>query len=483
MNSSRFLLSACTNRPILTSIDKVRLDRRDGIAKVIDTLACVAGATVITLYKGPTIFLPSSQPPPGLSAVSSSAVAETWLGDAKAGKSWTLGCIYLTVLKKYPARLFVTSYTCFFGVIQFLIIAAFVERKAQAWAFHSGTEVFERQLTRCSFLASSGLHRKALWKFECSCWAVAASDNNSRLNDGWDLPSSLCPCSEPRSCISTCLQSWEDYYRWRGLPFNSPAAMLLHWWETLSFSKWTNCILFLLDFECKGSCSSSHLSCVDFFLDLEEKFHLWKSIRANPNLGTLRGIRELGQLKADFEEKIADFQNQIASVNERMEETFAEMEYMLKKLLEAKSKPVTLEAKETTGGPRRDGNPNMFRGRENPEAEKPVQTSLSPTRRGGIPNSIFALLATVENLLIFLPLGEGREPRGNGCRRAFPLEILPQILLGPQEEQDAASLEQPCDLPHTSSPSQRSPPPSSQPSRISLEFSPLESLSNHVHPL
>ncbi|KAI0529325.1 hypothetical protein KFK09_001872 [Dendrobium nobile] len=93
----------------------------------------------------------------------------------------------------------------------------------------SGSVGFERQLTRCSFLALSGLHRKALWKFECSCWAVAASDNNSRLNDGWDLPSSLCPCSEPKSCISTCLQSWEDYYRWRGLPFNSPAAMLLHW--------------------------------------------------------------------------------------------------------------------------------------------------------------------------------------------------------------------------------------------------------------
>ncbi|KAI0492020.1 hypothetical protein KFK09_026285 [Dendrobium nobile] len=95
------------------------------------------------------------------------------------------------------------------------------------------------------------------------------------------------------------------------------------------------------------------------------------------------------------------------------------------------------------------------------KAEKPVQTSLSPTRRGGIPNSVFALLATAENLLVFLPPGEGREPRGNGCRRAFPLEILPQILLGPQEEQDAASLEQPCDLPHTSSPSQSSPSPSS----------------------
>ncbi|KAI0486594.1 hypothetical protein KFK09_029343 [Dendrobium nobile] len=77
------------------------------------------------------------------------------------------------------------------------------------------------------------------------------------------------------------------------------------------------------------------------------------------------------------------------------------------------------------------------------KAEKPLQISLSPTRRGGVPNSVFALLATAENLLIFLPPGEGRVPRGHGCRQAFPLEILPQILLGPQEEQDAANSEQP----------------------------------------
>ncbi|PKU71801.1 hypothetical protein MA16_Dca008330 [Dendrobium catenatum] len=73
----------------------------------------------------------------------------------------------------------------------------------------------------------------------------------------------------------------------------------------------------------------------------------------------------------------------------------------------------------------------------------------------------FTFLATAENLLIFSPPREGRVPRGHGCRRAFPLEILSQILLGPQEEQDAASSEQPCDLPHTSSPSQPSPSPSS----------------------
>lgn len=127
------------------------------------TICCVAGATVITLYKGPTIYSPST------TTVTLQGMAETTaamtlqgpgmfpsLGDAK-GKSWTLGCVYLIghclswsawlvlqapVLKKYPARLSVTSFTCFFGLIQFLIIAVAFERDAQAWLFHSGAEAF-----------------------------------------------------------------------------------------------------------------------------------------------------------------------------------------------------------------------------------------------------------------------------------------------------------------------------------------------------
>ncbi|KAJ1407999.1 EamA domain [Sesbania bispinosa] len=111
----------------LVGIEQVRLNRKDGLAKVAGTIFCVAGATVITLYK-----------------------------DAN-GKNWTLGCIYLIghclswsawlvlqapVLKKYPARLSVTSYTCFFGLLQFLVIALAFERDAQAWLFHSGGEAF-----------------------------------------------------------------------------------------------------------------------------------------------------------------------------------------------------------------------------------------------------------------------------------------------------------------------------------------------------
>lgn len=143
---------------VLLRIEKVRLNRKDGIGKVAGTLFCVAGASVITLYKGPTIYSPV---PPLNSSInggseSISISSSLGLGDAK-GKNWTLGCLYLIghclswsgwlvlqapVLKKYPARLSVTSYTCFFGLIQFLIIALILERDAQAWIFQSGGEVF-----------------------------------------------------------------------------------------------------------------------------------------------------------------------------------------------------------------------------------------------------------------------------------------------------------------------------------------------------
>lgn len=149
-------------------IEKVRLDRRDGVAKVVGTLACVAGASVITLYKGPTIFGPGAD---------KTNMQVSWSAAmAGEGKNWTLGCVYLIghclswsgwlvlqapVLKKYPARLSVTSYTCFFGVIQFLIIAAFMERDADAWAFHSGSEIFT--IVYAGFIASGVAFAVQIW--------------------------------------------------------------------------------------------------------------------------------------------------------------------------------------------------------------------------------------------------------------------------------------------------------------------------------
>ncbi|KAG6406451.1 hypothetical protein SASPL_134053 [Salvia splendens] len=136
----------------LEKIEKVRLDRKDGISKVVGLLICVAGASVITLFKGPTIY----SPPATLQRAAAEAMAPVVLGDA-SGKSWTMGCLYLIghclswagwlvlqapVLKRYPARLSFTSYQCFFGILQFLVIAAFFERNGEAWLIRTGSEVF-----------------------------------------------------------------------------------------------------------------------------------------------------------------------------------------------------------------------------------------------------------------------------------------------------------------------------------------------------
>ncbi|XP_068657395.1 uncharacterized protein [Aristolochia californica] len=90
-------------------------------------------------------------------------------------------------------------------------------------------QVREKVLTRCSFLMRRGLHQIGLWKLECSCIPSAASADHSRVYNDWDLPSIMCPCSEPRSPVPKCLTSWNDYYNWRCLPLHSPVALLLHW--------------------------------------------------------------------------------------------------------------------------------------------------------------------------------------------------------------------------------------------------------------
>ncbi|KAF4365727.1 hypothetical protein G4B88_009450 [Cannabis sativa] len=137
---------------VLLRIEQVRLNRKDGISKVIGTIFCVAGASVITLYKGPTIYSPS---PPLLQHYSVPVVGGGDIG--ASGKSWTLGCVYLIghclswsgwlvlqapVLKKYPARLSVTSWTCFYGLIQFGVVASGIAFAVQIWCIDRGGPVF-----------------------------------------------------------------------------------------------------------------------------------------------------------------------------------------------------------------------------------------------------------------------------------------------------------------------------------------------------
>ncbi|XP_065852544.1 protein WALLS ARE THIN 1-like [Euphorbia lathyris] len=126
----------------LLGLEHLHFKRKDGIAKILGTLTSFIGASVITLYKGPPIYLPEPE-------------LLTSLGEAKA-RNWTLGCIccfghcicwsswivlQAIFLKKYPAPFTVYSFTCFFGILQFLGIAAYVERDPLTWQVHSSMEI------------------------------------------------------------------------------------------------------------------------------------------------------------------------------------------------------------------------------------------------------------------------------------------------------------------------------------------------------
>ncbi|KAJ4974779.1 hypothetical protein NE237_007953 [Protea cynaroides] len=130
-------------------LEEVNISRMDGLAKVLGTIVTVGGATVITLYKG-TSLLQHTLHPLGIS------IEGGIFPPLKNVQNWTLGCLYLLghclswsgwmvfqapILRKYPAKLSLTSFTCFFGLIQFLVIAAFTETDLDRWKIQSGEEL------------------------------------------------------------------------------------------------------------------------------------------------------------------------------------------------------------------------------------------------------------------------------------------------------------------------------------------------------
>ncbi|XP_051115739.1 WAT1-related protein At3g18200 [Andrographis paniculata] len=136
-------------------LEQVQITRIDGVAKVVGTLASLGGATIITLYKGPAILNQQQESKPHGATTTTDSLPP--LTSTNYVQSWTWGCIFLVghclswaswmvlqapVVKKYPAKLSLTSFTFFFGLIQFLFIAAFVERDPTHWQIQSGEEIF-----------------------------------------------------------------------------------------------------------------------------------------------------------------------------------------------------------------------------------------------------------------------------------------------------------------------------------------------------
>ncbi|KAG0449393.1 hypothetical protein HPP92_027346 [Vanilla planifolia] len=140
-----FVIAAALRIYNANSFEKVNINKKHGVAKVVGTLASIGGASIITLYKGTRLLQGhKNYLILGMQPYSSQIL------------NWTLGCVFIlgnciawsawmvfqaSVLRRYPARLSVTTWTFFFGVIQLITIAAFVEKDIEMWKVHSRGEL------------------------------------------------------------------------------------------------------------------------------------------------------------------------------------------------------------------------------------------------------------------------------------------------------------------------------------------------------
>ncbi|MQM18472.1 hypothetical protein Taro_051465 [Colocasia esculenta] len=126
---------------VLCRMEKVDVKRVRCLAKVVGTLVSVAGAMLMTLYKGPIVEMVWSKGRGGAAASPSPA-------GAPADSDWVKGSIFLIIatfawsalfvlqsytLRRYPDHVSLTTLVCFVGTLQAIVVTFVMERKPSVW--------------------------------------------------------------------------------------------------------------------------------------------------------------------------------------------------------------------------------------------------------------------------------------------------------------------------------------------------------------
>lgn len=122
---------------VLFRMEQLDWKKFSSLAKSLGTIVSIAGAFIVTLYKGPALLK-------GVSSVNSSlqplfSEDSNWI---LAGLFLAVDCIMASaytivqafILKKYPAELIVVFFYCFFVAIQSAVTCLVVERDISAWS-------------------------------------------------------------------------------------------------------------------------------------------------------------------------------------------------------------------------------------------------------------------------------------------------------------------------------------------------------------
>ncbi|XP_031102630.1 WAT1-related protein At3g28050-like [Ipomoea triloba] len=126
-------------------MEKFEVKRRTWQAKSVGTIVSIIGASVMTLYQGPTIL--------GSSSSSTSDLPQQYSLLSQDSSRWVVGGVMIVasyvvasgwyilktaILKDYPEQITIVFFSTFFSSIQCAIVTLLLERKLDAWKLQPG---------------------------------------------------------------------------------------------------------------------------------------------------------------------------------------------------------------------------------------------------------------------------------------------------------------------------------------------------------